>query len=151
MMVAFVDAHRDAYGVESICALLPIAPSTYYAHRACTLDPARRSARQRRDEELMDEIRRVWDANFQVYGPRKVWLNGELVHDSAKPNDSYSLIGGPQATLKLRPGRNVLLVKTTLTTERSRFGARSGRRRGCRAHQGQGRQDSQRTNGRSRR
>jgi transposase InsO family protein len=73
MMVSFVDAHRDAYGVESICALLPIAPSTYYAHRACSLDPARRSARQRRDEELMVEIRRVWDANFQVYGPRKVW------------------------------------------------------------------------------
>ena len=72
-MVSFVDAHRDAYGVESICAQLPIAPATYYTHRARALDPTRRPARQRRDEELAVEIRRVWDANFQVYGPRKVW------------------------------------------------------------------------------
>jgi transposase InsO family protein len=72
-MVAFVDAHRSTYGVEPICALLPIAPSTYYLHRARSQDPARRPARERRDEELAVEIRRVWDANFQVYGPRKVW------------------------------------------------------------------------------
>jgi putative transposase len=72
-MVAFVDAHREVYGVESICAQLPIAPATYYTHRARSLDPERRPARQRRDEELSGEIRRVFDANFQVYGPRKVW------------------------------------------------------------------------------
>jgi len=72
-MVSFVDAHRDTYGVESICAQLPMAPATYYTHRARALDPTRRPARQRRDEELSVEIRRVWDANFQVYGPRKVW------------------------------------------------------------------------------
>jgi putative transposase len=72
-MVAFVDAHRDSYGVESICAQLPIAPATYYTHRARSLDPARRPARQRRDEELSVQIHRVFDANFQVYGPRKVW------------------------------------------------------------------------------
>jgi transposase InsO family protein len=72
-MVSFVNAHRDTYGVESICAQLPMAPATYYTHRARALDPTRRPARQRRDEELSVEIRRVWDANFQVYGPRKVW------------------------------------------------------------------------------
>ena len=72
-MVAFVDAHRDSYGVESICAQLPIAPATYYSYRARALDPSLRPARQRRDEELTVEIRRVWDANLQVYGPRKVW------------------------------------------------------------------------------
>jgi transposase InsO family protein len=72
-MVAFVDAHRDAYGVEPICAMLPIAPATYYRHRAQALDPSRRSARGQRDEQLRGEIRRVWDGNFQVYGPRKVW------------------------------------------------------------------------------
>jgi transposase InsO family protein len=72
-MVSFVDAHRDTYGVESICAQLPIAPATYYTHRARAQNPAHRPARQRRDEELSVEIRRVWDANFQVYGSRKVW------------------------------------------------------------------------------
>jgi transposase InsO family protein len=72
-MVSFVDAHRDTYALESICAQLPIAPATYYAHRARALNPARRSARQRRDDELPVQIRRVWDANFQVYGPRRVW------------------------------------------------------------------------------
>jgi len=72
-MVSFVEAHRDAYGVESICAQLPIAPATYYTHRARALNPARRPARQRRDDELSAEIRRIWDENFQVYGSRKVW------------------------------------------------------------------------------
>lgn len=72
-MVAFVDAYREVHGVESICALLPIAPSTYFRHKAQHTDPDRRSARARRDDELRVEIRRVWDAHFQVYGPRKVW------------------------------------------------------------------------------
>ena len=72
-MVALIDQHCDAYGVESICATLPIAPATYFLHKAQQADPARRSARAQRDDELCDEIRRVWDANHQVYGPRKVW------------------------------------------------------------------------------
>ena len=72
-MVAFVDAHRDAYGVESICEQLPIASATYYTHRARAVDPAKRSARHRRDAELAVQIQRVWDQNFQVYGPKKVW------------------------------------------------------------------------------
>ena len=72
-MVAFVDQHRDAYGVESICAVLPIAPSTYCRHKAQQADPSRRSARARRDDALRVEIQRVWDEHHQVYGPRKVW------------------------------------------------------------------------------
>ena len=72
-MVAFVDAHRAAYGVEPICQQLRIAPSTYYAHKARQANPARRSPRWHRDTQLQPEIRRVWDTNFQVYGPRKVW------------------------------------------------------------------------------
>jgi putative transposase len=72
-MVAFIDQYRDAYGVEPICTQLPIAPATYYEHRARALNAARRPARQRRDEILTGEIRRVWNANFQTYGPRKVW------------------------------------------------------------------------------
>jgi len=72
-MVRFIDDHRAQYGVEPICKVLPIAPSTYYARKACEEDPARRSARTQRDEELCAQIRRVWDENFQVYGVRKVW------------------------------------------------------------------------------
>ena len=48
-MVSFIDTHRDAYGVESIRAQLPIAPSTYYEHKARDADPERLSPRLRRD------------------------------------------------------------------------------------------------------
>jgi putative transposase len=72
-MVGFIDDHRDLFGVEPICAVLPIAPSTYFLHKARQEDPATRSARARRDEDLRPAIQRVWDENEQVYGPRKVW------------------------------------------------------------------------------
>lgn len=72
-MVGFIDAHRDGHGVESICAMLPIAPSTYFRHKAQHADPGRRAARARRDDELRAIIRRIWTEHFQVYGPRKVW------------------------------------------------------------------------------
>jgi len=72
-MKRFVDTHCDAHGVEPICKVLPIAPSTYYRHAAQVADPERRSARAKRDEALSGQIRRVWDDNFQVYGARKVW------------------------------------------------------------------------------
>ena len=72
-MVTLIDQHRDAYGVEPICAVLQIAPSTYFLHIARRADPSARGARARRDDELCVEIRRVWNGNHQVYGPRKVW------------------------------------------------------------------------------
>jgi putative transposase len=72
-MMAFVDAHRDQYGVESICRLLPIAPSTYYEHKAREHDPQRIPKRLARDRELRGSIRRIWEENFQAYGARKVW------------------------------------------------------------------------------
>ena len=72
-MVRFIDDHRDVYGVEWICAAVPIAPSTYFLHKAQHADPTRRSARTQRDDELRSAIQRVWDEHFQVYGPRKVW------------------------------------------------------------------------------
>lgn len=72
-MVRFITDHRDTYGVEPICAVLPIAPSTYHRQRAAQIDPTRRSARAQRDETLRPEIQRVYDEHFQVYGPRKVW------------------------------------------------------------------------------
>ena len=72
-MIAFIDDHREAHGVEPICKVLPIAPSTYHAHAAKRADSGKLSARARRDADLQIEIKRVWDANFQVYGVRKVW------------------------------------------------------------------------------
>ncbi|WP_449229764.1 IS3 family transposase [Azospirillum argentinense] len=72
-MIAFIDAHRAVHGVEPICRVLPIAPSTYHAHAARQADPSKAPARSRSDAELSGAIRRVWDANFQVYGVRKVW------------------------------------------------------------------------------
>jgi putative transposase len=78
-MKMFIEEHRDQYGVEPICRVLPIAPSTYRAHAASQADPTKLSDRARRDAELRPEIQRVWDENFQVYGVRKVWrqLNRE--------------------------------------------------------------------------
>jgi putative transposase len=67
-MIAFIDANRDRFGVEPICQVLPIAPSTYYAVKGRLP-----SARSRRDQELQDEIRRVHAEHFGVYGTRKVW------------------------------------------------------------------------------
>lgn len=72
-MVAFIDAHREAYGVEPICRVLPIAPSTYYDAKARQRDPTRLPARTKRDTHLRTEITRVWRANRRVYGVRKVW------------------------------------------------------------------------------
>ena len=72
-MISFIDAHRSGLGVEPICKLLPIAPSTYYENVAKRTDVDRLSARARRDMALKIEIRRVFNENFQVYGVRKVW------------------------------------------------------------------------------
>jgi putative transposase len=67
-MIAYIDQHKHRYGVEPICQLLPIAPSTYYQH---TKGP--RSARAVRDAQLKVEISRVHAEHFGVYGARKVW------------------------------------------------------------------------------
>ncbi|NML92060.1 MULTISPECIES: IS3 family transposase [unclassified Sphingobium] len=72
-MTAFIDEHRDEYGVEPICRVLPIAPSTYHERVASRRDPSRLSPRVQRDEAMKPEVRRVFDANFKVYGVRKVW------------------------------------------------------------------------------
>ncbi|PWJ46440.1 putative transposase [Quadrisphaera granulorum] len=72
-MVAFIDDHRQEFGVEPICTVLTkagaqIAPSTYYA--AKTRAP---SARAVRDEALKVDIVRLYEANLGVYGARKIW------------------------------------------------------------------------------
>ena len=73
-MVTFIDEHRAAYGVEPICAQLPIAPSVYYEHRRRQEEPERLPGRTVRDAELTIEIARVYEENYRVYGARKVWL-----------------------------------------------------------------------------
>jgi transposase InsO family protein len=80
-MVGFIDAHRETYGVEPICAVLPIAPSTYYEQKARAADPSRLPARAQREARLRPEIQRVWQANRRVYGAKKVWkqLNRETI------------------------------------------------------------------------
>ena len=67
-MIAFVDSHKEAYGVEPICRHLPIAPSTYYAVKA---RPP--SARALADATLMPEVLRVFKDNYEVYGAEKIW------------------------------------------------------------------------------
>ena len=72
-MVRYITDHRERFGVEPICAVLPIAPSTYFRLRAQQQNATKRPARATRDDELRVLIQRVYDENFGVYGPRKVW------------------------------------------------------------------------------
>ena len=72
--MAFIDDHRDVYGVEPISKVLPIAPTTYYEQKARQADPSRRPRRLVRDSHLREEIERVWKGNHSVYGARKVWV-----------------------------------------------------------------------------
>jgi transposase InsO family protein len=73
-MVEFIEEHHGVYGVEPICAMLPIAPATYYKHAARRRDPEQRPARAKRDDELRVKVRRAWQDSFGgVYGAEKVW------------------------------------------------------------------------------
>ena len=72
-MIAFIDDHRAAYGVEPICKVLPIAPSTYHDHAAQRANPETRSDRAKRDTALQADVQRVFAENFEVYGARKIW------------------------------------------------------------------------------
>ena len=67
-MVDFIDTHRGAFGVEPICAELPIAPSTYYDAKSRPL-----SARARRHAAMTAVLVGLWEANYRVYGARKLW------------------------------------------------------------------------------
>jgi transposase InsO family protein len=93
-MIAFIDDHRGAYGVEPICRVLPIAPSTYHAHAARRADPARLSRRARRDDALKPEVQRVFEENFRVYGVRKVWRQLKREgHDVARCTYARRIVG----------------------------------------------------------
>lgn len=72
-MKVFIDHHRQQLGVESICRALQVAPSAYWRHAARQRSPALRSTRAQRDAQLLPQVQRVWQANMQVYGAKKVW------------------------------------------------------------------------------
>jgi putative transposase len=70
VIVAFVDEHRDEFGVEPICTTLQVAPSTYYAAKKRQLAP---SARAVRDAVMIQVLMVLWVANRKVYGAHKLW------------------------------------------------------------------------------
>ena len=72
-MIAFIKDHRGAHGVEPICRVLQIAPSTFYERIAIERDPDRASDRAKRDAYLCKEMKDVWEKNRSVYGARKLW------------------------------------------------------------------------------
>lgn len=112
-MVAYIDAHRSAYGVGPICEVLPMAPSTYYDVKAKKRDPELRCARAIRDEFLRGEIQRVWGENFCEYGARKVWrqLNREGIGVARCTTERLMNMLGPRGVVR---GRR---IRTTLPSD----------------------------------
>jgi putative transposase len=112
-MIGFIDDHREAYGVEPICRVLPIAPSTYHARVAQRRDPARLSARARQDLELKPEIARVFAENFAVYGVRKVWRQLRREGFAAARCTVARLMGemGLQGVIRGKPVRTTMSDK----------------------------------------
>ena len=115
MMMAFIDQHRSSYGVEPICKVLPIAPSTYYRCKDLEAYPDKRSYRVRRYEALEPQVQRVWDENHGVYGARKVWkqLNREFIPVGRWTVERLMKRLGLEG---IRRGRR---CRTTITSDRS--------------------------------
>ena len=113
-MIAFIDDHRQVHGVEPICKVLPIAPSTYHAHVAKRADPEKLSVRAKRDIALQPEIARVFAENFEVYGVRKVWR--QMVRerfDVARCTVARLMRGmGLQGVIRGKPMRTTVPDKT---------------------------------------
>jgi putative transposase len=72
-MIAFIDGNKAEHGIEPICKVLPVAPSSYHEHAARRREPEKRCAREKRDDTLKPEIARVFHDNYRVYGVKKVW------------------------------------------------------------------------------
>ena len=112
-MVQYIDDHKDRFGVESMCMMLPIAPATYYEHKARERDPSRHPARYHRDEALKPEIKRVWHENFDVYGARKVWK--QLKRESIPV--ARCTVERLMSVLKIQGARRGKAFKTTVPDE----------------------------------
>jgi putative transposase len=110
-MIAFIDDHRETYGVEPICKVLPIAPSTYHDQVAKQADPEKLPARTKQDLVLKPEIVRVFAENFEVYGARKVWrqLNRERIPVARCTVERLMRDMGLQGAIRGKP------VKTTIS------------------------------------
>jgi transposase InsO family protein len=113
-MIAFIGEQRAAYGVEPVCKILQIAPSTYHAHAARRADPSKASARAKGDAALRPKIARVFEANFRVYGVRKVWRQlkreGEAVARCTVERLMREM--GLQGVLRGRPAKTTVSDKT---------------------------------------
>lgn len=72
-MITFIADHRDEFGVEPICRVLPIAPSSFYARTAIWRDPAKAPHRARQDQRDSAAIAKAYDDSGRRYGARKVW------------------------------------------------------------------------------
>lgn len=110
-MIAFIDDHRAVYGVGPICAVLPIAPSTYYQAKRREADRDRLPERAKRDATLREAIRRVWETNFRVYGARKIWR--QLLREGIRvriPSD-------PERAFRLKPNTRSERSRTPIPTE----------------------------------
>lgn len=112
-MISFIDDHREVYGVEPICKVLPIAPSTYRVQAARRRDPAKLPARAGRDAALMPEIARVFEENFRVYGVRKVWRQLKREgHDPARCTVARLMRSmGLQGVIRGKPARTTISDK----------------------------------------
>ncbi|WP_184095485.1 IS3 family transposase [Sphingopyxis panaciterrulae] len=113
-MIAFIDEHREVYGVEPICRVLPIAPSTYHERVAQRRDPERLSDRARRDQDLKPEVVRVFAENFGVYGVRKVWrqMNREGFAVARCTIERLMRDLGLQGVIRGKPVRTTISDKT---------------------------------------
>ena len=115
-MEHLIDEHRATYGVEPICAVLPIAPSTYHAHKALQAHPERRCPRAKRDDVLRDRIHQVWEENFAVYGVRKVWRELKRKHrDEPVARCTVARLMGKMGLQGAVRGRK--FVRTTIADE----------------------------------
>jgi transposase InsO family protein len=72
-VIAFIEDHRGEFGVEPMCRMLQIAPSSYYERRAIARDPDRASVRAKSDADLCVKINAAWEDNRKLYGARKIW------------------------------------------------------------------------------
>lgn len=120
-MIAFIDAHRDDYGVEPICKVLPIAPSTSRAHAAQRRNPSLLSARARRDGALCEDIRRVFAENFSVYGARKVWRQLRREGEGARGKMSRAGWSGSCGAWACRAPWRGKGVKTTISDKKAPY------------------------------
>jgi hypothetical protein len=112
-MIAFIDDQRGVHGVEPICKVLPIAPSTYFDHQAKRADPGLLSARAKRDAFLLPEIRRVHKAHFSVYGVQKLWRQlGREGFSVARCNVARPMrVNGIAAAVRGKPLRTTFSCK----------------------------------------